>query len=207
LSLQQRSPLSHVSLPQLQPLLLSHLSPPLQPPQLTDWPQLLVTEEPQTLLHVVDIGSGVQHELFPVSHTCVPEQHAPLQSADAHPHTLLTHVSFVTEQLPHATERPSLFVMVPQLPPLWPMFVQVGGASHVFVFGSQSRPVPHVAGHVTDFPQLLVFVVLHAFPHAVAIASGVQHAFEPLQTSVDAAQHAPLQTTVDVQSHTFVVQV
>jgi hypothetical protein len=85
---------------------------------LTDCPQLLVTAEPQTLLHVVVIESGVQHELFPVSQTWVPEQHAPLQSGDAHPHTLLVQVSFATEQVPQFTERPSLLVMVPQLPPL-----------------------------------------------------------------------------------------
>jgi hypothetical protein len=87
------------------------------------------------------------------------------------------------------------------------MFVQVGGVSHVFVFGAHESPAPQVDGHVTDFPQLLVLVVLHAFPHVVLIASGAQHALEPLQTSVDAVQHVPLQTTVDVQSHTLVVHV
>jgi hypothetical protein len=87
------------------------------------------------------------------------------------------------------------------------MFVQVGGVSHVFVFGAHCRPLPHVAGQETDFPQLLFFATLHAVPHVVAIESGAQQLFVALQTFVEAAQHAPLQTTVDAHWHVLVIHV
>jgi hypothetical protein len=87
------------------------------------------------------------------------------------------------------------------------MFGQAGGVSHVFVFGAHCSGLVHVAGQVTVFPQLLVFVTLHAFPHVVAIGSGAQQLFEPLQTFVAAAQHAPLQMTADAHSHVLDVHV
>jgi hypothetical protein len=52
-----------------------------------------------------------------------------------HPHRLFVHVSFVTEQVPQLAVNPSEPVSVPQFPPFWPMFVHVGGASHVCEVG------------------------------------------------------------------------
>jgi hypothetical protein len=88
------------------------------------------------------------------------------------------------------------------------MFVQVGGASQVCVLGAHSRLPVHVEGHVTDFPQLLVFITPHDCPHVVAIGSGTQHAPpDVLQTSVAAEQHVPLHTTELAQPHVLDVHV